>query len=512
MTWEHYRRLEPVPPYTDVQRGFAAEVADPLWMLGRQWQVGEHAGEDASSPVLVEMQVAHTVLEPVAGLDPTVIPAEAVLEGATEDWWTIGRRVRVGRAIAPTLTPSQLAQCAFGVLPAPYGYAFAQAPDGLAAWRRGFVPDGHPSVHGLVARPDFWQPETLTYEAELPVGGTSLSVSGHDGGDVDWYSADAAGPVPAPAFAKRQVVPQRLQYPGAPAPRWWQIEDAAVDIGGFPPDRAHLATALLIELVCSHANDWFTVPVPPPAPPQPPHQGEPAPPSSGVVVTLTGLRVKDGFDDWWDLTIPPGEDDPVARPDEAPGPWSLFRTRGLDRSSLVVWPAATTPLPGPAIDEVLLGVDEDANVMWAVELRADGVELALSADASAALLETQRTKTRRFTYEPSTTLPEHWHPYRIETRTAPQRRVFVQGLVADLSQNPPVTRAGARSELLGGGNGHELAASAVPNQGMRLERRYALARATDGGPVLWRQRRRLPLLSGPVSHLRFDLLREEGAR
>ena len=72
MTWEQYRRLEPMPPYTDVQRGFAAEVADPLWMLGRQWQVGEHAGEDASSPVLVELEVAHTPLEPVAGLDPTV--------------------------------------------------------------------------------------------------------------------------------------------------------------------------------------------------------------------------------------------------------------------------------------------------------------------------------------------------------------------------------------------------------------------------------------------------------
>jgi len=56
-----------------------------------------------------------------------------------------------------------------------------------------------------------------------------------------------------------------------------------------------------------------------------------------------------------------------------------------------------------------------------------------------------------------------------------------------------------------------LAASAVPNQGLRLERRYALARGTDGSPVLWRQRRRLPLLAGPVSHLRFDLLKEGSA-
>jgi hypothetical protein len=303
-------------------------------------------------------------------------------------------------------------------------------------------------------------------------------------------------------------VPARLAYPGAPAPRWWQIEDGAVDIGGFPPDRSHLATALLIELICDHANDWFTIPVPPPAP----RAGQARGPSSGVVVSLAGMRVKDGFDDWWDLTIPPGEDDPDAGPDQAPGPWSLFRTAGLDRSSLVVWPTATTPLTGPAIDDVILGVDEDANVLWAVELRVDGTDLALSADAGAALSETRRTGTRAFTYQPSTTLPDHWHPYRIESRPAPARRVFVQGLVADLSQAPPVTRPGPRSELLGAGAGQVLAASAVPNQGLRLERRYVLARGTDGSPVLWRQRRRLPVLGGPTSHLRFDLLREEPAR
>ena len=90
VTWEYYRRVEPMPPYGDVQRGFSAEVADPLWMLGRQWQVGEHAAEDAASPVLVELEVAHTPLDPVAGIDPTIVPAEALLEGAAEDWWTVG--------------------------------------------------------------------------------------------------------------------------------------------------------------------------------------------------------------------------------------------------------------------------------------------------------------------------------------------------------------------------------------------------------------------------------------
>ena len=504
MSWELYRRLEPYPPYTDLQRGFAAEVADPLWLLGRQWQVGEHAGEDATTPVLVEIDVAHTPLETVAGLDPTIVPAEPILEGATEDWWTMGRRARVGRAIAGDLNAEQHSTHAFGRQPAPYGETLVDVVDGRSAWRAGLVPANHPSLVGLVTRPDFWRTDTLTYEASIPVAGTMLTVSGHDGGDVDWFTVDASGPIPVPAFRRRQLIPQRLRYPGAPAPRWWEIEDAAVDIGGFPPDRSHLATALLIELVCDHANDWFTIPIPSPAP----GPDGVAPPSSGVVTTVRGVRAKDGFDEWWDLSIPPGDDDQPAGPDAAQGPWSLFRTKGLDRSSLVVWPTATTPLTGPAIDDVILGVDEDANVMWAVELRADGQELALSADSSAALEETMRTRSRKYTWLPSTTLPAHWHPYRIENRAEPARRVFVQGLVADLSSSSLVTRDPASSELIGGGKGHELDASAVPNQGLRLEQRFALARSTDGAPVLWRQRRRLPLLAGPVSHLRFDLLRE----
>jgi hypothetical protein len=45
--------------------------------------------------------------------------------------------------------------------------------------------------------------------------------------------------------------------------------------------------------------------------------------------------------------------------------------------------------------------------------------------------------------------------------------------------------------------------------GLRVERRFILARRTDGSPVLWSQRRRIPLLAPPVNELRFDVLREQ---
>jgi hypothetical protein len=46
-------RLTPDAYTSDLERGWSAELADPAWMLGRQWQMGEHQGEDASSPTTV---------------------------------------------------------------------------------------------------------------------------------------------------------------------------------------------------------------------------------------------------------------------------------------------------------------------------------------------------------------------------------------------------------------------------------------------------------------------------
>ena len=47
-------RVEPQRPGTDPDRGFGAELADPAWLVGRQWQLGEHRGENASRPLRAE--------------------------------------------------------------------------------------------------------------------------------------------------------------------------------------------------------------------------------------------------------------------------------------------------------------------------------------------------------------------------------------------------------------------------------------------------------------------------
>ena len=46
-----WTRLEPQPRDASMARSLQAQIRDPLWILARQWQVGEFLGSDAGSPV-----------------------------------------------------------------------------------------------------------------------------------------------------------------------------------------------------------------------------------------------------------------------------------------------------------------------------------------------------------------------------------------------------------------------------------------------------------------------------
>lgn len=57
-----WNRLEPRARKDEFERSLKAEVRDPLWMLTRQWQLGEFEGEDAASPVKAQLVAYHTEL------------------------------------------------------------------------------------------------------------------------------------------------------------------------------------------------------------------------------------------------------------------------------------------------------------------------------------------------------------------------------------------------------------------------------------------------------------------
>ena len=88
MTW---KRVEGGAVDPQIEEGLSAVVADPLWFLARQWQVGEFRGEDAATPIVIEADVTSAPVtkywtEDAAGTRTTVgraqfgAPLEALVE------------------------------------------------------------------------------------------------------------------------------------------------------------------------------------------------------------------------------------------------------------------------------------------------------------------------------------------------------------------------------------------------------------------------------------------------
>ena len=75
-TWS---RLEPLPTSDDVSEALQARVADPLWMLARQWQFNEFQGEDAGSPIEAALRITGV---PITSLVGTGVPAVALAGAA----------------------------------------------------------------------------------------------------------------------------------------------------------------------------------------------------------------------------------------------------------------------------------------------------------------------------------------------------------------------------------------------------------------------------------------------
>ncbi len=71
-----WNRLEGRPRKNSFSRSLKAEVRDPLWMLSRQWQLGEFKGNDAGSPVFSKIKMHTTKLTRYKSRKGKVVPFE----------------------------------------------------------------------------------------------------------------------------------------------------------------------------------------------------------------------------------------------------------------------------------------------------------------------------------------------------------------------------------------------------------------------------------------------------
>jgi hypothetical protein len=319
-----------------------------------------------------------------------------------------------------------------------------------------------------------WVGDRMEYAFGLAAPGVELEAEEHTDGRIDWYafSATRDSTVSNGAGPPVTMIPTPVTYPGMPARRLWEFEDADVSFGDVQAHPEDLGRLLLTEFALVYGGDWLLLPLEVP---------------SGSLVRVRSLIVHDTFGQR--VRVAP------ARSDDG---WQMFRLSPGGDDGLLVAPALVSPLRGRDLEEVLLLRDEGANLAWAVERTVEGehglpIDRAQAAYARVPEPSAPPAEDDAFTYRLMTDVPEHWLPL-LPRREQPGDPAVTLVLGA--------TEAAPQGRVLT--TGSVLREEEVPREGARVTRGYQLARWVDGSTHLWLGRRKQVGRGEGSSGLRFD--------
>lgn len=407
-------RLETLPTAISMKTGLQAPLADPLWLLARQWQFNEFQGEDAGTPLKLRFAVQGTPIDafrsgtdaqqqPWQALD--AVPLETRVEA--EPVWATHPRLR-GEAglqllrMSPPALRNALRQHYALALPAPadieavadqagllWSQLFNQRTVDASALRADLQPllvddmlIGIPAALGNDAATQAllqtwltwydalvyegaadnpaWQRERMEYAFALKSGSVALDADEYTDGHLDWDDfiatttpGDAA---PTHTFSVAQRIPTPVRYPGMPAERYWEFEDGKVNFAGAEAGATDLARMCVTEFALSFGNDWFMVPVRLPV---------------GAL-----YRVQDDTFEIVDSFGIPATVKPIKTLNQTP--WQMYALRatpnlGNQLASTLFLPDSLDGVQeGAVLEHTLLVRDEMANLAWAIEKTVQG--------------------------------------------------------------------------------------------------------------------------------------------
>jgi hypothetical protein len=520
MSVTNWTRIEPDiftgDPQKDLALGITAEVADPLWLLGRQWQMSEWQGEDAGSPVSAQASATSYAIDSL-GFGGTTIPYQAAStptdtvvehDGSRAD---VAMRAAGGRAFLDALLEytvgayENTAKSTYGfttqdatnvletvliaasgvdgdrVLAAVTASQIAQAlnvsqadtPNFNAAvqeWTAWYGP------RATAAADPAWQSDRLEYQfsmsAAVKEGRVTLTGPEHHGGRIDWdtftasaFASESAGGQPAqPVVTPLTAMPALLQIPGMPSPWFWEVEDAATDAARIEAGPSDTARLLLIEAALAYAPDWFLLSLRLP------------------VASLSKIDSLQMTDTFGITTVIRAVDE--VRPDAN---WCLWKlTQGDGRLSYLLLPPPNVSfLTSEPVEEVAMVRDEAADLAWALHRVP-----AVPAQATPV-----QSGEGDLIYVPTTPLPDQRVPL-VLTESA-DGRFLVDCQMVNRPPNVP-------TELMPAG--FRVRDEEVPDEGLVLRRRFELGRTPDGVLRLWVSRETAPGARMPASGLRFDAM------
>ncbi|MFT3877524.1 MAG: hypothetical protein QM708_14055 [Propioniciclava sp.] len=550
-------RFEPNPVSGDPATGLMAQVWDPLWLLGRQWQFGEFAGEDTGTPLTVEVTAEFDplvawhpgplgdepawcplapgdLLEPLVEAEPdaarggrfaaaaawalqdalAALGASAAVDalveqcGATPGAWSGPQSILADRALDAGGVAAAFAHghpawftTALPSAPAPRQQATAAMDEWLEWYTREAAPPSTPSS---------WLGDRLEYEFSVATTRAVLRAPAYGGGEIGWSTFDLEPTAPAPPSDRtpepitQQLLASQLTFPGMPSSRFWEFEDAALDLGSVWADPDELARLLVVEAAIVSGDDWLVLPVDSPP---------------GGVLRVTGVAWRDTFGG---VTV--AEERPAPIPlGRRVAPWRVFTTtealREGDRASLTlpgvrqevaglfVPPSSATALEAPVVEDVRFQRDETTNLVWAIEQTVpsagSGDPLPLTSEPRPrpdAIDPGGQPADQVLGYELMTFVPQTWHPYLA--------RIGEAGVVLERARLLGGARPGPQGVLLSEEAQRIIRTAEVPRQGVRVQRLARAARRPDGSWAMWLGRRVRPGHGEAESGLEFDRTRK----
>jgi hypothetical protein len=568
-----WHRLEPLPQETKLPRGpkqlppdpllggLQARIRDPMWLLARQYDLGEFAASSGGSPVSATISF-ETV--PVNGYRPSLSgPATAFvgdrpLEARVEpEEVALGLRgaIQLGlrfEALLEGLRPA-LGSAAVDQLLVDFRgtYRIDAAPPAVephnpaAAELRvvaaGRVVDGNklyvsakdapnnvppqpPNAgqasaalasfvayrRGLYAEPtqsSSWANGELHYAFSLSSGQVALDAPEFPGDALDWHSFTLGkDPLPSAPAAPATVdewtfLPQNLTFRGMPNPRWWNFELGTTDFGELDAEHVDLAKLAVIEFAVVYGNDWFELPLPL---------------DVGTVSRVRALVVTDTF----------GVRTLVRPTEQAGGQgearWSMFKISSADGVGdfLLLPPSLGPVVNGPDLEDVLFVRDEMAAMGWGVEQKIQGpldtpldgyepyFQRLAELQAAAPPPTPPNADAPQIEYLLGNSVPDNWIPL-VPVGTSASDFVFRRGVMEVTASG--LVGAKAQGRILEPWHPFYLDDQAIPREGVRVVRYFRRARWSDGSTWTWVARRVYPGAGPGTSGLVYDLVQRVGA-
>jgi hypothetical protein len=457
-------RLETQPTAINLQAGLAAPLADPLWLLARQWQFNEFQGEDAGTPLRLKFEVQGLKVDAFrAGIDAAAawqpigdhdVPLETRVEA--EPVWAGHARLRgeagqhALRMANPTVRAALLAAYPLA-LPAPSdpqadraGLLWATLLDARSIDASALAAELRPLVGGdgqlgalpvrlLLAEADVgaatsmlsrwlrwldemlfegdpaqvsWQRSRMEYGFALKAGDARLDADEYTDGKVDWADFRATSIAAPPGEAVRQTFavaarhPTPVRYPGMPAERYWEFEDGQVNFAGAEAGVTDLLRMSVTEFALTFGNDWFLVPVRLPV---------------GWIHRVSDFVITDSFGVATSANA-------IVNPNGSQ--WTMFSVtpdvslQGRLDSALFLPDSLDGVLEGGVLEQTMLARDEMANLAWAIEHTVQGVSgEPLDRDLEAKSLAFQQriafdggVASPQLVYRLQTPVPANWTP------------------------------------------------------------------------------------------------------